>query len=89
MNSPRRFLGFVAFGFAILAAPFAFARAAGDWMSGFKMPELNESAITARTAKLTDFGAVAEGHLFSRAVGLGIPVVAEDGSGVAVIGDLG
>lgn len=84
---PLHRLGRVAtIGLVFAAALLAPVQAADDWMAGFKMPDVKEPAIPARTAKLTDFGAVPDGKtLCTDAIAKGIESLAAQGGGRLVI----
>jgi polygalacturonase len=54
----------------------------GDWMSGFKMPAVAEPRIPARTARVSDFGALPDGRtLCTDAIAKGIDALAQQGGG--------
>ncbi len=55
-------------------------------MAGFKMPDVKEPSIPRRVAKITDFGAVADGKtLCTAAIAKGIDALAAQGGGQLVI----
>src|SRR3954464_5508087 len=53
-----------------------------SWMTGFSMPTVQPAAIPARTASVTDFGALPDGKtLCSDAIAKGIDALAAQGGG--------
>src|SRR4051794_7523391 len=90
-TAPRRPAGHVKllipnrhFVVAVLATFLALTSHAAEpsWMSGFVMPQVREPSIPARSAKVTDFGAVGDGRtLCSAAIAKGIESLAAQGGG--------
>lgn len=87
MKTSRLFRPLLSLSFALGAASLALAQApADDWMSGFKMPQVKEPSIPAHSAKLTDFGAVADGKtLCTEAFAKGIDALSAQGGGKLIV----
>lgn len=70
------------FAAAFLPAACFAAPPAGDWMSGFVMPRVEEPALPGRSVPVTDFGAVPDGRtLCTEAIARGISALADQGGG--------
>ena len=70
----------------LTAASLAYGQASADGMAGFKMPEVKEPSIPARTARIVEFGAVADGKtLCTEAIAKGIDALAAAGGGRLVV----
>lgn len=70
----------------LASTSFVQAQQPENWMAGFKMPVVSEPKIPARTAKITDFGAVAGGQtLCTDAIAKGIDSLAAQGGGRLII----
>lgn len=86
MQSTRRPCRFATLLAVALLVPGFSGLAADDWMAGFHMPVVQEPAIPAHSAKISDFGAVPDGRtLCTAAIAKGIDTLAAQGGGRLVI----